>query len=1048
MDVSSPPTDWFISDEEKSMHITVFYSLNPENGVIPGERCRELFAQSKLPADSLSHIWRISDVDGDGSLSVGEFTVAMHLINARLSGRELPPGLPPAIRPCMDRTIPGVTKKDYDAYVKAFNELDRNGRGSLTAEEAKSVFIRSQLLTGHLAHVWNLADYDHDGNLTVNEFVIATHLMRFLKSGNQLPSIMDVKALLPEEGRQQVSLALSSPTKERSGMHLDVTASDETDMPTSKGKIQRGKWMTFSSKKSRGMFNQDELSKPVDSTAAFSPTSGNAITNDDEALFTLQDNPFAKDTFIPVDTQPRRVSVTSLDSTTSIEPFEEDPFKSCDPFSMSIPVIREDPFEANASDPFGTEVNDPFGDQNITHDPFSTSGPDVFANSSFPSKPFDVDQSPHISSSANNQTVADDKFENAFGSAPFMDQNPATFSTQTDPFAPIGSKPEETSECENPFKENAFVQPQSSTNDSFSASVKNNPDTSTAQTNENLFGDSFSDTITRTTNQTTDPFGVSLNTNQQSEGQTSNPFEDDKFQPLSTNDSFASNDVTPSVADPFTCGAVAPSVEDNPSNPLELDAFVPGQIPIAEQVVEMTRETDKETATAEECVGNVDDSSQKGDHHVTFADDSKLAVTFETYSSSDYMRKDPTVDPQRAELEVIHDEHKTIKHGLDEVETHLVRRLSEEIERERNDPEHQHVKFKENVTTVSTYASDEYERKDDTVDPDRAAEEYSQETGKKMLIHKDSVSAMQKAQQEERRRKQLALQQQLIAEIDLEWEENERTVEYEIQEAKEKAKQKFLAETEAARKREEGKWQQKLKEKEEKERKANEEEMARHQKKLEEAERNAAEVERAAEEKRKEEERKRKEEQEQEQENKRKIKEMKEREEDEARKSEAARQEEEARKQREEKAQEDEKKTQTLIVEENQTEQEASKGRKGLAARWEALAGGQKKEPASRQNHNEALERRKREEAELLRRQQDYEKEKQERAEEIAQKQQQKLEAAQKEQLLKEQQQHEDEERRQKEDEEKQKQAKNATSQLKVAKKHTLAKQWEEKFSK
>ena len=415
-------------------------------------------------------------------------------------------------------------------------------------------------------------------------------------------------------------------------MHLDVTASDETDMPTSKGKIQRGKWMTFSSKKSRGMFNQDELSKPVDSTAAFSPTSGNAITNDDEALFTLQDNPFAKDTFIPVDTQPRRVSVTSLDSTTSIEPFEEDPFKSCDPFSMSIPVIREDPFEANASDPFGTEVNDPFGDQNITHDPFSTSGPDVFANSSFPSKPFDVDQSPHISSSANNQTVADDKFENAFGSAPFMDQNPATFSTQTDPFAPIGSKPEETSECENPFKENAFVQPQSSTNDSFSASVKNNPDTSTAQTNENLFGDSFSDTITRTTNQTTDPFGVSLNTNQQSEGQTSNPFEDDKFQPLSTNDSFASNDVTPSVADPFTCGAVAPSVEDNPSNPLELDAFVPGQIPIAEQVVEMTRETDKETATAEECVGNVDDSSQKGDHHVTFADDSKLAVTFETYS--------------------------------------------------------------------------------------------------------------------------------------------------------------------------------------------------------------------------------------------------------------------------------------------------------------------------------------------------------------------------------------------------------------------------------
>jgi hypothetical protein len=53
----------------------------------------------------------------------------------------------------------------------------------LLAEEAKPIFIKSQLLTGHLAHVWNLADYDHDGNLSVNEFVLATHLMRFLKSG-------------------------------------------------------------------------------------------------------------------------------------------------------------------------------------------------------------------------------------------------------------------------------------------------------------------------------------------------------------------------------------------------------------------------------------------------------------------------------------------------------------------------------------------------------------------------------------------------------------------------------------------------------------------------------------------------------------------------------------------------------------------------------------------------------------------------------------------------------------------------------------------------
>jgi hypothetical protein len=71
-------------------------------------------------------------VDGDGALNVGEFTVAMHLINAKLSGRELPKGLPPSIRPCVDKSIPGVTTKDYETYVKAFHELDKNQTGSLT----------------------------------------------------------------------------------------------------------------------------------------------------------------------------------------------------------------------------------------------------------------------------------------------------------------------------------------------------------------------------------------------------------------------------------------------------------------------------------------------------------------------------------------------------------------------------------------------------------------------------------------------------------------------------------------------------------------------------------------------------------------------------------------------------------------------------------------------------------------------------------------------------------------------------------------------------
>lgn len=55
--------------------------------------------KSKLPNSVLSKIWKLSDIDCDGFLDIEEFALAMHLINIKLDGNELPNVLPEHLIP-------------------------------------------------------------------------------------------------------------------------------------------------------------------------------------------------------------------------------------------------------------------------------------------------------------------------------------------------------------------------------------------------------------------------------------------------------------------------------------------------------------------------------------------------------------------------------------------------------------------------------------------------------------------------------------------------------------------------------------------------------------------------------------------------------------------------------------------------------------------------------------------------------------------------------------------------------------------------------------
>lgn len=55
--------------------------------------------KSKLPNSVLGKIWKLSDIDKDGYLDMDEFALALHLIQVKLEGHDLPAELPEHLVP-------------------------------------------------------------------------------------------------------------------------------------------------------------------------------------------------------------------------------------------------------------------------------------------------------------------------------------------------------------------------------------------------------------------------------------------------------------------------------------------------------------------------------------------------------------------------------------------------------------------------------------------------------------------------------------------------------------------------------------------------------------------------------------------------------------------------------------------------------------------------------------------------------------------------------------------------------------------------------------
>ncbi|KAK2189300.1 hypothetical protein NP493_109g02043 [Ridgeia piscesae] len=235
--LGSEGDNWAIHATERAKYDHIFDGLQPINGMLTGDKVRPVLLNSGLAVDVLGRVWELSDIDEDGFLDREEFAVAMHLVYKALEKQPVPMKLPPNVIPPSKRkksgVIPGairvlppvgviaspptsaglsisspppmgigrgsptastgtmappvggassvgwvVTPAEKAKCEEMFIKIDTDMDGLVNGVELREIFLQSGLGQPVLAHIWNLCDIRGVGQLNLDQFCLAMHLVQ------------------------------------------------------------------------------------------------------------------------------------------------------------------------------------------------------------------------------------------------------------------------------------------------------------------------------------------------------------------------------------------------------------------------------------------------------------------------------------------------------------------------------------------------------------------------------------------------------------------------------------------------------------------------------------------------------------------------------------------------------------------------------------------------------------------------------------------------------------------------------------------------------
>ncbi|XP_065834414.1 epidermal growth factor receptor substrate 15-like 1 isoform X2 [Oscarella lobularis] len=131
---NSPADAWVVTPAEKIKYDELFGQNKSSDGFLTGENARKIFMKSGLSTALLARVWEMCDIDKRGRLTADQFALAMHIIEEKLKGVEIPTSLTASmIPPSSSSSLKEDAKvgadvsmmKDLDALGKDLEHLGR-----------------------------------------------------------------------------------------------------------------------------------------------------------------------------------------------------------------------------------------------------------------------------------------------------------------------------------------------------------------------------------------------------------------------------------------------------------------------------------------------------------------------------------------------------------------------------------------------------------------------------------------------------------------------------------------------------------------------------------------------------------------------------------------------------------------------------------------------------------------------------------------------------------------------------------------------------------
>uniref|UniRef100_A0A673KXA8 Epidermal growth factor receptor substrate 15-like 1 n=1 Tax=Sinocyclocheilus rhinocerous TaxID=307959 RepID=A0A673KXA8_9TELE len=95
---------WVVQAEDREQYEEIFELADSDfDGMVGGGEVKDIFMNSRLPQSVLAHIWSLADTQHTGKLTKEQFCLAMHLIEEKVKGVDLPQSLTPEMIPPSER---------------------------------------------------------------------------------------------------------------------------------------------------------------------------------------------------------------------------------------------------------------------------------------------------------------------------------------------------------------------------------------------------------------------------------------------------------------------------------------------------------------------------------------------------------------------------------------------------------------------------------------------------------------------------------------------------------------------------------------------------------------------------------------------------------------------------------------------------------------------------------------------------------------------------------------------------------------------------------